>query len=86
MTDAKVEQELENMALLDINGSQMALPIEQAVAVMVLLKKARKYEYRYTNDGEQIHHIGGAMHRVKVELMSGEMYTEGLINGERKRT
>lgn len=86
MTNEQSLQDADNMAVVTLGGYQIILPIEEAVSTMLMFKKARRYEYSYSESHNKIHHIGGELPSIAVELMSIEVYTEGLINGPRKRS
>lgn len=84
MTDLEALHEAENMALFNIGSNYLVMPLEQAVAAMMLFKKARKYEYSYDNSNKT-HHIGGELPQIGIDIIASDVYAEGLINGARKR-
>jgi hypothetical protein len=84
MTDNQLLEDAENLALLNVGGNYFVMPIEQAMAVLMLFKKAKHYEYRYDNNAKT-HYIGGELPNIEIGILSSDVYAEGIINGPRKR-
>lgn len=92
MTNEEVNNQVENMAVFNVAGYTFAMPMDDAMGVMLLLGKAKKYETQYIPAEERRgggsahrHYIGGDMPDIKVQLLEGTNYVEGVINGPRSR-
>lgn len=86
MTNEQAVHEADNMAIFKLGGHAIVLPMEQAIAALMVFKNARMYEYSYHSGSEKTHHIGGELPSVGIEIMPSDVYAEGLINGARKRS
>lgn len=84
MTNEEALKEAENMALFSFGGRSVVMPIEKAMAAMILFKEAKYYETHW-GDSKRTHHIGGNLPEIAIEVMSSDVYVEGLVNGARKR-
>jgi hypothetical protein len=84
MTNEEALKEAENMALFSVGHTAVVMPIEKAMAAMLLFREAKYYESHWA-DGKRTHHVGGNLPDIALEIMSSEVYVEGLVNGARKR-
>lgn len=84
MTNEEALKEAENMAIFHFGSTSVTMPIEQAMAAMMLFKEAKYFESRW-GENKRTYHIGGRLPEISVELMTSEVYVEGLVNGARKR-
>lgn len=70
-----------NMAIIKVGYRQLVMPVEDAMAVYMMLSNAEVYEPTYkSGKGESIH-IGGKLPEISIALLEKTKYLEGIING-----
>lgn len=70
-----------NMAVLTVGYRKLVLPVEDAMAVLMMLKHAEVLETTYTSVQGEIVYIGGKLPEISIAFLDKTRYIEGIING-----
>jgi len=77
-----------NMAVVNLNYTDLVLPVDDACALIKIMQKAQRFEEIYKradgeSNGKTHRYLGGDIPSVSMRILEAHKYQEALNNGER---